>query len=156
MLETNIPYCSDLHIDAGTSKLILDLLDSIRSAVPVAGPPEPDRPVNEHVKLSLDRLRNILVMARQHSAELEGIFNPDELLRYTKYAADYQEILTQLERILDDIRNCRDLALKFAGGLAEMVVEHLRITGTLSGFHETEGPGDTIPIRNEGIKLKVV
>jgi hypothetical protein len=155
-METNIPYCGELHIDAGTTKLILDLLESIRSAVPVAGPPEPDGPVHMHEKTNLDQLRNVLVMARQHSAELEGIFNPDELLRYTKYAADYEDILARLEQIIGEIRNCRDVAFKFADGLAEMVVGHLRMTGALSGFYETDGPGDTIPMRNDGIKLKVV
>jgi hypothetical protein len=40
-LETTVPYPTDLHIDRSTKKLILNLVNSIRSVVPAAGPPAP-------------------------------------------------------------------------------------------------------------------
>jgi hypothetical protein len=155
-LENAIPNCGDLHIDAGTKKLILNLLSSIRSVVPVAGPPEPEPPVPRRGDLSLDDIRNVIVLARMRSAELEGIFNPDELLRYTRYVKDYQDIIEQLDKILEEMKSCRDSALRYACGMALIVQEHLELTAGPVEDGEKSELQEGIRINNDGIKLKVV
>jgi len=155
-LENSIPYCGDLHIDAVTKKLILNLLSSIESVIQVAGPPGPDFPEHREEHINLDYIRNIIVYARQHYEELEGLFNPDELFRYTLYVADYQDIMTQLEIILEKLTLCRDSALNFAGALAEMVEGHLQMTGKVAEVNDCGDSDADIHIRHEGIKLKVV
>jgi hypothetical protein len=155
-MENPIPYYGNLHMDAGTKKLILNLLGSIRSVVPVANPPGPVSPESESDLKDLGQIRKILLLARQHSDQLEGLFNPDELLRYERYVRDYEDIMEHLEKTLEEIKLCRDSALKFASGMAEMVEDHLEMTSG-SG----EGPGleshhESLHIDNEGIRLKVV
>ncbi|MFC2112404.1 hypothetical protein ACFLTA_03975 [Bacteroidota bacterium] len=146
-MENALPYCGDLHIEAGTKKLILNLLSSIRSVVPVAGPPELHSPEDDPGLKSLDEIRNILLRARQHSDELEGVFSPDELLRYTRYVASYQDIISLMEYIIGELKVSRDSALRFASGMAELVEEHLHLTTPLR-YCQAENP--------DGIKLKVV
>lgn len=146
-MENAIPYCGDLHIDAGTKKLILNLLCSIRSVVPVATPPVPESPEQQKCNKSLEEIRRITLQARVHSPELEGIFNPDELLRYTRYVKDYQDLMKQMEVILNELKRCRDSALSFAGGMAEIVEDHLNLTVP------TDEKRDKEP---DEVKLKVV
>ncbi len=127
-MENAIPYCRDLHIDAGTKKLILNLLNSIRSVVPVVYPSEPCKPDGEHGCRSPEEIRSILLHARKRSVELDGIFNPDELLRYTRCIADYQDLIEHIEIIKKELEICRDSALQFADGMAELLEEHLQLT----------------------------
>jgi hypothetical protein len=155
-MENNPSYRGELHIDTVTTRLILDLLDSIRSSVPVEIPPEPDGPGKLNDDPDLARLKNILVVARKHSAELEGVFDPDVLLRYIRYASDYQKILTRVEKLLDEIKHCRERAFKFAEELAAILVEHLQMTGALHLLMEDDASADNIPLPNKGIRLKVV
>ena len=146
-MENAIPYCGDLHIDAGTKKLILNLLSSIRSVVPVAGPREPHGPDPQECSKSLEEIRRIILLARMNSPELEGIFNPDELMRYTRYVSDYQDLMKQMEIILAELKRCRDSALTFAGGMAEIVEDHLNLTVQTDEEQEKEP---------DEVKLKVV
>ncbi|HEC43999.1 MAG TPA: hypothetical protein ENI20_14345 [Bacteroides sp.] len=146
-MENAIPYCRDLYLDVGTKKLILNLLSSIRSVVPVAGPPGPDSPTDTSGLKDLEKIRNLLIRARQHSDELEGIFNPDELQRYTRYVSDYQDIMSQMEKLLEELKNCRDSALNYASGMAVLVEWHLRMTNSPDEDNLTD---------SETIKLKVV
>jgi len=166
-LKGAIPYYRDLHIDAGTKKLILNLLSSISQVVPVVIPPGPSNleepgPSNleESGHKSLDQIRNILILARQHSEELEGLFNPDELYRYTRYASDYQEIIKHLEKILDELKTSRESALKFASAMADIVEEHIRMCASEPDFpkpeEEIEGRNGSIQFNRDGINLKVV
>ena len=155
-MEDAIPYCGDLHIDAVTKKLVLNLLSSIRSVVPVAGPPGPKDPENETEPKSFEEIRNILILARQNSDELEGFFNPDELLRYTRYVKDYQDIMVCLERLIEELSICRDSALKFASGMAELVENHLQMTSVQPGKPENPDPGEKLRFKHNGIHFKVV
>jgi hypothetical protein len=154
-LENAFPYCEDLHIDAGTKKLILNLLNSIRSVVPVVPPPEPGTPECDPGKANLDYIRNVLVLARKHSEELDGLFNPEELLRYTRYISYYQEIITQMEKILEELKSCRISAMQFASGLAELVEMHLQLTSNQAD-NNNEPYNKNITVDHKGIKLKVV
>ncbi len=155
-MENSIPYCGDLHIDAGTKKLILNLLISIRSVVPAAGPPEPTNPEDAPEIRSLEYVRNVLVLARKHSRELEGFFNPDELFRYTRYVSDYQEIILQLEQVLEEMKANRNAALQFAGGLAEMVENHLGMTSSSAEEPSVNEYAGNTHVRWENVKLKIV
>ena len=155
-MENAIPYCGDLHMDAGTKKLILNLLSSIRSVVPVEDPPGPHSPGEDPGLKTMEDIRNVLILARQNSEELDGIFNPDELMRYTRYVNDYQDIMTNLEKILDQMRVCRNSALQFASSMAEIVEDHLHMT-SLTSVDAKEGESERrILIGQKGIKLKVV
>ena len=155
-MENAFPYCEDLHIDAGTKKLILNLLHSIRSVVPVVPPPEPSTPECGPDKANLDYIRSMLVLARKHSEELDGLFNPEELLRYTRYISYFQEIITQMEKILEELKSCRISALQFASGLAELVEMHLQLTSNQTDINNNEPHNENITVDHKGIKLKVV
>ncbi len=146
-MEEAIPYYGDLHMDATTKKLILNLLKSIRSVVPVIDASDPTaQDVDQDFK-SKEYIRNVALRSRQHSDMLEGILNPDELLRYSRYIKDYQDLIDQMEKVLSDLISCRDSAWKFAGRLAEMTEEHIQMFG--------EAPQE-ISIDQDKFKLKVV
>ena len=155
-MENTIPYCGDLHIDATTKQLILNLLGSIRSVVPVASPPGPGSPEHDPDVRSQDSIRNILVLARQHSEELDGLFNPDELLRYSRYISDYQDLVVQLECILEEVKSCRDSAWNFASKMSELVEGHIRMTSPPHDHHENYELREIIPMSQDEVKLKVV
>jgi len=142
-------------MDAATKKLILNLLGSIRSVVPVVSPPGPGTPEMDPDIRSQDKIRNVLVHGRQHSAELDGLIDLDELLRYTMYISDYQDIIEYIKIILQDMKNCRDSAWTFASKLADMVEDHIQMTYP-SDQPEKEGHGESIPITFKSIKLKIV
>ncbi len=146
-MENTLPYYGDLHIDAATKKLILNLLKSIRSVVPVIEASESTAMDGNQDPKSKDYIRNVLLRSRQHSDMLEGIFNPDELLRYSRYIKDYQDIIDQLEQVLSELTTCRDSAWKFASRLAEMTEEHIQMFG--------ESPQE-ISMDQDDFKLKVV
>ena len=146
-MEEAIPYYGDLHMDAATKKLILNLLKSIRSVVPVIDASDPTAPDVDQDFKSKEYIRNVALRSRQHSDMLEGIFNPDELLRYSRYIKDYQDLIDQMEKLLIDLLSCRDSAWKFAGRLAEMTEEHIQMFG--------EAPQE-ISIDQDEFKLKVV
>jgi hypothetical protein len=146
-VESAIPYCGDLHIDAATKKLILNLLGSIRSVVPVAGPPEPRNPEDPGELKSPEEIRGLVRKARQHSDELADIFDPELLCRYLGYVSDYQEIINQLELVQQELRMCSKSAMNFAAGMAELLEDHLQLTSSGDENGSTE-PGE--------VKLKVV
>jgi hypothetical protein len=146
-MEEAIPYYGDLHLDAATKKLILNLLKSIRSVVPVIDASESTEPDGDQDFRSKEYIRNVALRSRQHSDMLEGIFNPDVLLRYTGYVKDYQDLIDQMEKVLTELTSCRDSALKFASRLAEMTEEHIQM---FSEVHKE------VPIDQDEFKLKVV
>jgi len=146
-MEEAIPYYGDLHLDAATKKLILNMLKSIRSVVPVIEASEPTVPDGDQDFKSKEYIRNVALRSRQHSDMLEGIFNPDELLRYSAYIKDYQDLIDQMEKVLTELISCRDSALKFASRLAELTEEHIQMFG--------EAP-DEVSIHQDEFKLKVV
>lgn len=134
----------------------MNLLVSIRSVVPVASPPEPRSPEHDPDIRSQDYIRNILVLARQHSKDLEGLFNPDELLRYSRYISDYQDLVVQLECILEEVKSCRDSAWSFASKMSELVEGHIRMTTPPGDHHENDELREIIPMSQDEVKLKVV
>jgi len=146
-MEEAIPYYGDLHIDAATKKLILNLLKSIRSVVPVIDASESTGPDGDQDFKSNEYIRNVALRSRQHSDMLEGIFNPDELLKYSAYVKDYQDLIDQMEKVLTELTSCRDSALRFASRLAEMTEEHIQMFGDV---HQE------VPIDQDEFKLKVV
>ena len=102
----------------------------------------------------------MLVIARQHSEELEGLFNPDELHRYARYASDYQDIIKHLEKTLEELKTCRNSALQFASAMADMVEEHIQMFTTEDKNSKPEAEPrirqESIHLNRGGIKLKVV
>ena len=146
-MEESIPYYGDLHIDAATKKLILNLLKSIRSVVPVTDAPETTAQDVKQDFRSKDYILNVALMSRQHADMLEGIFNPDELLRYSAYIKDYQDLINQTEKVLEEPINCRDSALKVASKMAEMTEEHIQMIADSS---------QEVPVDQDEFKLKVV
>ena len=128
-MEEAIQYYGDLHIDAATKKLILNLLKSIRSVVPVSDASDPTVPDGDQDFKSKEYIRNVALRSRQHSDMLEGIFNPDELLRYAGYVKDYQDLIDQMEQVLAELTSCRDSAWRFASRLAELTEEHIQMFG---------------------------
>ena len=146
-MEEAIPYYGDLHLDAATKKLILNMLKSIRSVVPVIDASESTEPDVDQDFKSKEYIRNVALRSRQHSDMLEGIFNPDELLRYSAYVKDYQDLIDQMEHVLSELTSCRDSAWRFASRLAELTEEHIQMFG--------EAPNE-VSFNQEEFKLKVV
>ncbi len=146
-MEEAIPYYGDLHLDASTKKLLLNLLKSFRSVVPVIDASEPTAQDGIQNFKSKQYIRNVAVRSRQHSDMLEGIFNPDELLRYSAYVKDYQDLIDQMELVLSELTSCRDSAWRFASRMAEMTEEHLMMLG--------ETPRE-VSIDQDEFKLKIV
>ena len=146
-MEEAIPYYGDLHLDASTKKLILNLLKSIRSVVPVIDASEPTAQDGNQDLKSKQYIRNVALRSRQHSDMLEGIFNPDELLKYAGYVKDYQDLIDQTEQVLAELTSCRDSAWRFASRLAELTEEHIQMFG--------ETPQE-VSIDQDEFKLKVV
>jgi len=146
-MEEAIPYYGDLHLDAATKKLILNLLKSIRSVVPVIDAPESTAPVGDQDFKSKEYIRNVAVRSGQHSDMLEGIFDPGELLRYSRYIKDYQDLIDQMEQVLIELTSCRDSAWRFASRLAEITEEHIQMFG--------ESPQE-VSIDHDEFKLKIV
>jgi hypothetical protein len=146
-MEEAIPYYGDLHIDAATKKLILNLLKSIRSVVPATAVPESSGQDADQGFRSSEYIRNVALRSGQHADMLEGIFNPGELLRYSGYIKDYQDLIDQMEKVLAELIRCRDSAWKFASRLAEITDEHLQMFG--------ETPREVSPDQDE-FRLKVV
>jgi hypothetical protein len=146
-MEHVIRYYGDLHLDAATKKLILNLLKSIRSVVPVIDASEPTAPDGDQHFKSKEYIRNVALRSGQHSDMLEGIFNPDELHRYSGYIKDYQDLIDQMEQVLVELTSCRDSAWRFASRMAELTEEHIQMFG--------ETPQE-VSIDQDGFKLKVV
>jgi hypothetical protein len=146
-MEEAIPYYGDLHLDAATKKLILNLLKSIRSVVPVIDASEPTLADADQDFKSKEYIRNVALRSRQHSDMLEGIFDPGELLRYAGYVKDYQDLIDQMKKVLADLTSCRDSAWRFASRLAELTEEHIQMFG--------EAPRK-VSLEQDEFKLKVV
>jgi hypothetical protein len=146
-MEEAIPYYGDLHMDADTKKLMLNLLKSIRSVVPVIETSGSAGPDDDQDLKSSEYIRNVALRSRQHSDMLEGIFDPGELIRYAGYMKDYQDLIEQMEQVLTELTSCRDHAWKFASRLAEFTEEHIQMFG--------EAPQE-ISIDQDEFKLKVV
>jgi hypothetical protein len=146
-MEEAIPYYGDLHMDAATKKLMLNLLKSIRSVVPVIDTSESAGPDGDQDLKSNEYIRNVALRSRQHTDMLEGIFDPGELIRYAGYIKDYQDLIDQIEKVLTELTSCRDHARKFASRLAELTEEHIQMFG--------EAPQE-ISIEQDEFKLKVV
>jgi len=146
-MEEVIPYYGDLHMDAATKKLILNLLKSIRSVVPVIDASEPTGPDGDQKFKSKEYIRNVAMNCCQHSDMLEGIFDSGELLRYSRFIKDYQDIIDQIETVLSDVKKCRDSAWKFASRLAELTEEHIQMLGDAQ---------QEISIDPDEFKLKIV
>jgi hypothetical protein len=146
-MEEAIPYYGDLHMDAATKKLILNLLKSIRSVVPVIDASESTEPDGDPDYKSKDYIRNVALRSRQHAEMLEGIFNPGELIIYAGYIKDYQDLIDQLELVLTELISCRDSAWKFASRMAELTEEHIQM------FSDT--PED-VSMDQDNYKLKIV
>ena len=85
--------------------------------VPVIDASDSTAPDADQDFKSKEYIRNVALRSRQHSDMLEGILNPDELLRYSRYIKDYQDLIDQMEKVLTDLISCRDSAWKFAGRL---------------------------------------
>lgn len=186
-LETAVPYSTGLHIDTSTKKLILNLVNSIRSVVPAARGSVPTVQEagreNEHIgtgphgdrktvspvggqgttsqhggqeAASLDCVKQVLIKARKHSRELDGIFDSDILLRYIRYVSDYQDIIDKIEQVHQELEGCRDSALDYAHGLAKLVEDHLQMTAASDdGSKHRYGP-DSMHGECGGIKLEIV
>lgn len=146
-MEDPIPYYGDLHLDASTKKLILNLLKSIRSVVPVIDASDPTVPDGDQDFKSKEYIRNVALRSRQHTDMLEGIFDPGELLRYSGYVKDYQDLIDQMEQVLAELTSCRDSAWRFASRLAELTEEHIQMFG--------DAPQE-VSIDQAEFKLKVV
>jgi hypothetical protein len=186
-LETAVPYSTGLHIDRSTKKLILNLVNSIRSVVPVAGPSVPTVQEagreNEHSATpphgdrettspaggqgtasqpggqeaaSLDCIKQVLIKARKHSRELDGIFDPDILLRYVRYVSDYQDIIDKIEQVRQELEGCRDAALDYASGMAKLVEDHLLMTAASDSCSKHGHGPDSMHGECGGIKLEIV
>lgn len=122
-----LTYNQNIRLDPGTKKLILGLLDSLLSVVPVEKRLEPVTTGQDAVPdpEKDDYINEALLNARENAELLEGIINPGELERYYRYMKDYQEISVRMEELLLAVKSYRDTACQFSFKLAELLEEHL-------------------------------
>ena len=122
-----LTYNKNLHLDPGTKKLILGLLNSLLAVVPVERRCEPDPTPQDAVSDPEKDLyiEEALLNAREHAEILKGIIDPGELERYYTYLKDYREISRKMEELLAAVNSYRDTAYQFSFRLAELLEEHL-------------------------------
>jgi hypothetical protein len=127
MLQEPLTYNKNLHLDQRTKKLILGLLNSLLSVVPVDRKLEPDTTEQDAVPDPEKDLfiEEVLRNAFEHADVLKGIIDPGELERYYAYLKDYREISGKTEDLLDAINGYRDTAYQFSFRLAELLEEHM-------------------------------
>ena len=127
MQSEPLAYNKNLHLDPGTKKLILGLLDSLLSVVPVEKRLEPDTTVQDVVPAPEkdNYIKEALLNAREHAELLKGIIDPGELERYYRYLKDYREISGRMAELLAAVNSYRDTAYQFSFRLAELLEEHL-------------------------------
>lgn len=124
-----IEYNPNLQIDPGTKKLILRLLDSLLSVVPVERKPEPDTTAQEAAPVNGKDvyIEKVLLNAHANAELLNGIFDPSELERYYRYLKDYREISGKVAELHAAVNDYRDAAFRFSAGLAKVLQEHLEM-----------------------------
>ena len=127
MLIQSLEYNKDLHLDPKTKKLILGLLNSLLSVVPVQQHMEPESTAHDSVtdQEKDAYIEEVLLDAREYARQLEGIIDPGELHRYYSYLKDYREISTLLRKALWAVEGYRDTAYQFSYKLAELLEEHV-------------------------------
>ena len=127
MHSEQLEYNPNLHIDPGTKKLILGLLNSLLSVVPVEKRLEPDTAAQITVPAVRkdEYIEKVLLNARENADLLKGIIDPGELERYYEYLKDYREISRKMQDLLAAVNNYRDTAYQFSFKLAELLEEHL-------------------------------
>jgi len=127
MSSEPLTYNKNLHLDPGTKKLILGLLNSLLSVVPVEKRLEPDSTAQETVPDPEKELyiEESLLNARENADIFKGIIDPGELERYYVYLKDYREISGKMEELLAAINSYRDTAFQFSFRLAELLEEHI-------------------------------
>lgn len=127
MFSEPLTYNQNLHLDPGTKKLILGLLDSLLSVVPVENRMEPDTTGQDTVPdpEKEEYIKEALLNAREHAELLKDIIDPGELERYYRYMKDYREISGRMEVLLSAVKRYRDSAYQFSFRLAELLEEHL-------------------------------
>ena len=124
--------------------------------VPVDLPPESDLPDGGYGLRSQGEIRDILLLARQHTKEMEGVFNLEELNRYLRYVRDYEEIVIHIQSLLNKMIVNRDYALRFSSALAGMVEEHLRLTIPRADISQHKKSTGKLSLRSGEMKLKIV
>jgi len=116
----------DLRIEGGTKSLILDMIRSIRSVIPVVdetGFEDMDCTIQEE-KLN-GYVSEVIRMSDEHPEILTGIFDLNELKAYLKYSQDYQEISNQLQDLLSTIKQHHERSKILTMRLAACLREHL-------------------------------
>ena len=129
MHQESLEYNQNLHLDPGTKKLILGLIDSLLSVVPVEKRLEPET-TQQNVAPAYDKddyIREVLMDARKNAALLQDIIDPGELERYYIYLRDYREISGRMNELLSAINSYRDTAYQFSFRLAELLEEHMEM-----------------------------
>ncbi len=127
MYNETLTYNKNLHMDPGTKKLILGLLNNLLSVVPADRSTGPDTTLQDAVhERDKDRyIEETLLNAHEHAGQLEGIIDPGELERYYGYLKDYREISRKMEELLAAVNSYRDTACQFSYKLAELLEEHI-------------------------------
>ena len=134
MLQEPITYNKNIQLDPATKKLIIGLLNSLLSVVPVDRKGEPDTTAQEPIP---DRERDLFIEealrnAFEHEELLKGVIDPRELERYYAYLKDYREISVKLKEVLAAINSYRDTAYQFSFRLAELLDEHINMVSPAS------------------------
>jgi len=125
-MEDLLKFSQSLELSRDTRKLILDMISSVRSVFP-SSPVVSARTSGINYSMVADHVAELLEKAREKQEIFDGIFNPDELEKYIKSAADFREIGDQIEKLLKAVRDYQVLANYLTTRLALMIKEHLEI-----------------------------
>lgn len=140
---------TDIGIGNGTKRLILEMINSIRSVIPSGSGTEPTEKEMEVRAEKLDGyVQEVIGMAEANPGLLSGIFNIEELKTYLRYSRDFMEISEQLQDLMITLRNQYDKTNFLTLRLAACVREYLDM---VSPGNPDDGLGNMMTVvHNDG------
>jgi hypothetical protein len=126
-MEDLLKFSHSLELSRETRKLILDMIRSLKSVFP-SNPVITDKANGINYSAVADHISEILEIAREKPEIFDGIIDPDELEKYSRSASEYREIVNQIEKLLNAVREYQILANYLTCSLAVLIKEHLEMT----------------------------
>jgi hypothetical protein len=126
-MENLLKFSHSLELSCDTRKIILDMVRSMQSLFPF-NPVLTIRDNSVDYAAIMDQASEILKIAREKQEIFDGICNLEDLEKYLKAASDFGEISSQVEKLLNALREYHEIACHLTYRLASMIKEHLEIT----------------------------
>lgn len=126
-MEDLVAYSHFIELSSDTRKIMLDMLRSMQSLFPF-NPGLAARGKDIDNTTVMIHARKILEIVNEKPEIFDGIFDPDDLKKYIKTVAEFSEIVDQIEKLHNTVREYQDLACFLCSKLVMMIHEHLEMT----------------------------